>query len=57
MIRTMPSAARRSANGSLLPVGFSSIAQKPASMSSLSASATATDTGADGTSSLGPTGL
>ena len=38
-----PSAARRSAYGSLLPVGFSSMAQKPTSVSSLSASATATD--------------
>ncbi len=42
-MRITPSAARLSANGSLLPVGFSSIAQKPPSVSSLSASATAID--------------
>ncbi len=52
-----PSAARRSAYGSLLPVGFSSMAQKPTSVSSLSASATAMLTGAVGTESEGPTGL
>ena len=34
----------------MLPVGFSSMAQKPVSMSILSASATATATGSDGTS-------
>ena len=56
-IRITPSAARRSANGSFEPVGFSSIAQKPTSMSSLSASATAIDTGSDGTRSFGPCGL
>ena len=39
------------------PVGFSSIAQKPTSVSSLSASATATDTGSPGTKSEGPCGL
>ena len=49
-----PSAALLSAYGSLLPVGFSSIAQKPTSVSSLSASATATDTGSVGTRSAGP---
>ena len=37
-----PSAALLSANGSLLPVGFSSIAQNPTNVSILSASATAT---------------
>ncbi len=41
--RITPSAARRSAYGSFDPVGFSSIAQKPTSVSILSASATATD--------------
>ena len=41
-----PSAARRSANGSLEPVGFSSIAKKPNKLSSLSAKLTATVTGA-----------
>ncbi len=48
-MRITPSAALLSAYGSLLPVGFSSIAQKPTSVSSLSASATAIDTGSDGT--------
>jgi hypothetical protein len=43
--RITPKAARRSAKGSLLPVGFSSMAQKPVSVSILSASATATETG------------
>ena len=38
-------------------VGFSSIAQKPTSVSSLSASATATLTGSVGTRSAGPCGL
>jgi hypothetical protein len=38
-------------------VGFSSIAQKPTSVSILSASATAIDTGSVGTRSFGPTGL
>ncbi len=52
-----PSAARRSANGSFEPVGFSSMAQKPTSMSSLSASATAIETGFEGTASDGPCGL
>ena len=42
-MRITPSAARRSAYGSFDPVGFSSIAQKPTSVSSLSASATAID--------------
>ena len=56
-MRMTPSAARRSANGSLLPVGFSSIAKKPPSVSSLSASATAIDTGEVGTRSFGPCGL
>ena len=56
-MRMTPSAARLSANGSLLPVGFSSIAQKPPSVSSLSASATAIETGEVGTRSLGPCGL
>jgi len=37
--------------------GFSSIAQKPTSVSNLSANATATDTGSLGTRSLGPNGL
>ena len=55
--RITPSAALLSANGSLLPVGFSSIAQKPVSMSSLSASATAIDTGSVGIESDGPCGL
>ena len=51
------SAARRSANGSLEPVGFSSMEKKLRSVSSLSASDTATVTGAVGTSSPCPTGL
>ena len=51
-----PSAARRSANGSFEPVGFSPIAKKPTRVSSLSASATATLTGALGHRSLGPCG-
>ena len=41
----------------LAPVGFSSIAQKPTSVSILSASATATLTGSVGTRSAGPCGL
>ena len=52
-----PSAALRRAKGSLDPVGFSSIAQNPTSVSILSASATATDTGSIGTRSAGPCGL
>ena len=44
-IRTTPSAARLNAYGSLDPVGFSSIAQIPTSVSSLSASAPAIATG------------
>ena len=55
-IRITPRAARRSANGSFDPVGFSSMLQKPASMSILSASATAADTGAVGAASVGPRG-
>ncbi len=51
-----PNAARRSANGSFDPVGFSSITQNPVSVSILSASATATETGAVGTASEGPRG-
>ena len=47
-MRITPSAARRSANGSREPVGFSSMAQKPVSRSSLSASATAMATGSAG---------
>ena len=43
-----PSAARRSAKGSLEPVGFSSMAKKPTKLSILSARATATLTGAEG---------
>lgn len=54
--RITPSAARRRAKGSLLPVGFSPIRQKPASVSILSASATATETGSVGTASEGPSG-
>ena len=42
--------------GSFEPVGFSSMAKKPTSMSSLSASATATETGSVGTASDGPSG-
>ena len=57
MIRITPSAALRSAKGSLLPVGFSSIVQNPASVSSLSASATAIDTGEVGMRSFGPCGF
>ena len=57
IIRITPSAARRSAKGSFEPVGFSSIAQKPTSVSILSASATAIDTGSVGTRSVGPCGL
>ena len=56
-IRITPSAALRNAYGSLLPVGFSSIAQNPTSVSILSANATATDTGSVGTRSFGPCGL
>ena len=48
-----PKAARRSAYGSFDPVGFSSMAQKPTSVSILSASATATETGSVGTRSDG----
>ena len=40
----------------LRPVGFSSIAQNPVSVSILSASATATETGCVGTASVGPSG-
>jgi hypothetical protein len=54
--RITPNAARRSAKGSFDPVGFSSIAQNPVSVSILSASATATDTGSTGTASDGPSG-
>ena len=54
--RITPSAARRSANGSFDPVGFSSIAQNRVSVSILSASATATETGSVGTESLSPFG-
>ena len=54
--RITPSAARRSAKGSLEPVGFSLIAQNPVSISNLSAKATATDTGSFGTTSDGPSG-
>ena len=53
----MPSAARRSAKGRVEPVGFSSIAKNAASVSSLSASATTTLTGAVGQVSFGPSGL
>ena len=45
------------ANGSREPVGFSPMKKKPDNVSNLSASATATVTGAVGTVSLGPTGL
>ena len=51
-----PSPARRSAYGSPEPVGFSPIAKNPTNWSSLSASATAIDTGALGAASLGPRG-
>ena len=54
--RTTPSAARRRAKGSLDPVGRSSIRQNPTSASILSASATATESGAEGQSSFGPRG-
>ena len=57
IILITPSAALRSAYGSFEPVGFSSIAQKPTSVSSLSASPTATDTGSVGATSFGPCGL
>src|ERR1043165_1706228 len=47
-IRMTPSAARLSAKGSFEPVGFSLIAQKPTSVSILSASATAIATASAG---------
>ncbi len=56
MIRTTPSAARLSANGSPDPPGLSPIRKNDTSWSSLSASATATATGARGTASPGPFG-
>jgi len=40
----------------LEPVGFSPMAKNPTSVSSLSASATATETGAEGQRSPGPSG-
>jgi hypothetical protein len=52
----IPSAARRSANGSFEPVGLMAAAKKPASASSLSASATTTLSGAVGQASSGPFG-
>ena len=55
-MRMTPSAARRSANGSREPVGFSPMPKKPTSVSILSASATATDTGLVGQASVGPSG-
>ena len=55
--RIMPIPARRSANGSFEPVGFSPIAKNPASVSSLSARATAIETGEVGQESSGPCGL
>src|SRR3974390_634261 len=55
-MRITPSAARRSAKGSLEPVGFSPIDQKPTNVSILSASATAIATGSAGTRSSGPCG-
>ena len=56
MMRMMPSAARRSAYGSPDPVGFSSMAKNAASRSSLSASATATDTAPRAPRRAGPRG-
>jgi len=54
--RITPKAERRSANGSLEPVGFSSMLQKPANVSIFSANATATETGSAGHASPGPSG-
>ena len=51
-----PRAARRSANGSLEPVGFSPMAKNPTRVSILSARAAATLTGAVGQRSRGPRG-
>ena len=51
-----PSADLLKANGSFDPVGFSSIDQKPVNVSILSANATAIETGAVGTISVGPCG-
>ena len=55
--RMIEMAARRSAKGSFDPVGTMPTEKKPESVSSLSARATATLTGAVGTASLGPWGL
>ena len=53
----IPSAARRSANGSRDPVGFSPIAKEGDNVSILSASAATMLTGAVGQVSFGPSGL
>ncbi|MNN45165.1 hypothetical protein D3C81_1594850 [compost metagenome] len=50
-MRRMPSAWRRSANGSLSPVGWRPMPQMPTSVSSLSASATAVLTAPSGSAS------
>ena len=52
-----PCAARRSANGSRDPVGFSPIEKKATSASILSARAATTLSGAVGLESFGPSGL
>ena len=49
--RSTPSAWRRSANGSFSPVGARPMPQMPTIVSSLSASATAVDTGVVGSAS------
>jgi hypothetical protein len=53
----MPSAARRSANGSRDPVGFSPIEKKATTESILSARAATMLIGAVGQGSFGPAGL
>ena len=50
-MRSTPRAARRSPKGSLVPVGFSPMAKMPASVSSLSAMATAMPVRLPGSSS------
>ena len=56
IIRINPNALRLNANGSLEPVGFSFMDQKPVRVSILSAKATTIDIGELGTLSLGPNG-
>ena len=56
IILIIPNAARRSANGSLEPVGFSLIPKKPTRLSILSAIDTIMVIGSLGQSSVGPKG-